>query len=63
MNPTTPGTRIELVATGDMFTELKPGDRGTVTYKDAAGTVFIAWDGGSRLGLVPDEDTWKEVGQ
>lgn len=58
-----PGERVELVATSDPYTDLRPGDRGSVTAVDDLGTVHVAWDGGSRLGLVPGEDRWTRVGQ
>jgi len=32
------------------FTDLKPGDRGTVDFIDDMGTVFVNWDRGSTLG-------------
>jgi hypothetical protein len=53
------GDRIELVHTGDPYTNLKPGDRGTVAMVDSMGTVHVRWDNGSNLGLVPGEDAWK----
>jgi len=55
------GQRVELVYTSDPYTELKPGDRGTVSYVDDTGTVHIDWDSGSKLGLLPGIDQWKEV--
>lgn len=57
-----PGERVELVRTIDPYTHLSPGSRGTVTAVDALGTVHVAWDSGSRLGLVPGEDRWQMVG-
>jgi len=53
--------RIELVSTTDMFTQLHPGDKGTVTHVDDLGTVHINWDNGSSLGMIPDEDTIKKI--
>ncbi len=58
---TNQGDRIELVYTSDEHTNLEPGDRGTVTGVDDVGTVHVAWDSGSRLGLVPGEDRYKTV--
>lgn len=51
-----PGERVRLVRTTDPYTHLQPGDRGTVLRVDDAGTVHIAWDCGSTLGMVPGED-------
>jgi len=53
--------RIELISTTDLYTELKPGDLGTVDFVDDLGTIHINWDNGSQLGLVPDEDQFKTV--
>ena len=50
------GDRIQLVSTTDSFTNLKPGDKGTVRLIDDLKTVHINWDNGSSLGMVPNED-------
>jgi hypothetical protein len=50
------GTRVELVSMNDPFTNLKPGDKGTVDFVDDTGTVFVNWDKGSTLGVVYGED-------
>ncbi len=55
------GTRIELRYISDPHTELKPGALGTVTMIDALGTIHVAWDSGSTLGLIPGEDRWAEA--
>ena len=55
------GKRIELISTSDPYTELKPGDLGTVDFVDDLGTIHINWDNGSQLGLVPGEDQYKIV--
>lgn len=50
------GDRVELIHTGDPYTNLRPGDRGVVTdVRDALGEpqVWIDWDGGSRLAMLP----------
>lgn len=56
--PPTKGTRVRLEFTSDPHTSLKPGDEGTVAFTDDLGTVFVDWDTGSGLGLVPGEDEW-----
>ena len=53
------GKQIELISTSDPYTELKPGDRGTVDFVDDMGTIHVNWDNGSHLGLVPVEDRYK----
>lgn len=50
------GTRVELIRMNDPYTNLKPGDKGTVSYVDDTGTVFVNWDNGSSLGVVYRED-------
>ena len=50
------GKRIELISTTDPYTELKPGDQGTVDFVDDTGTIHVSWDNGSQLGLFPGED-------
>ena len=52
------GKKVELVFTDDSFTLLKPGDRGVVNFVDDTGTVFVHWENGSSLGLVPNVDKW-----
>lgn len=57
------GDRVELERCGDEFTRLTPGDQGTVRLVDSMGTVHVDWDSGSKLGLVPGEDRWKNLGK
>ncbi len=52
------GDRIELRHTGDPYTDLEAGAKGTVTGIDALGTIQVKWDSGSTLGMVPGEDTY-----
>jgi hypothetical protein len=49
---------VELVHTSDPYTQLKPGDKGTVQFTDDLGTLHVRWDSGSSLGLVPRKDHW-----
>jgi hypothetical protein len=50
-----PGERVELVATTDPYTRLRPGDRGTVTSvtDHPEPTIDIRWDNGSTLAILP----------
>jgi len=48
------GDRVVLVHCTDPHTNLKPGDAGTVRAVDGLGTVHVAWDSGSRLGICED---------
>lgn len=50
------GTRVELVSMNDPYTNLKPGDKGTVNFVDDTATVFVNWDNSSTLGVVYSED-------
>jgi hypothetical protein len=57
---TAKGDRIELIHTNDPYTNLRPGDRGTVVLVDDLGTPHVVWDNGSSLGLVrEDGDSWR----
>ena len=56
-----PGTRITLVYTSDPYSDLQPGAEGTVMFTDSIGTVHVAWDNGSTLGMVPQEDWWDAI--
>ena len=49
-----PGDRVALVRTDDPHTRLRPGDQGTVTlWNPGVGQLFIAWDSGSSLIMLP----------
>ena len=52
----TPGTRVMLIRMSDPYTNLRQGDRGTVTLVDDIGTIHVNWDCGSSLGVVFGED-------
>ncbi len=55
------GDRVELVATSDTDTALRPGDRGRVTRYHAGDgylvgpVVHVDWDSGSKLSMLIDE--------
>jgi len=57
------GKRIELISTSDPYTNLRPGDRGTIDFVDDMGTIHVTWDNGSTLGLVPGEDQYRFVNE
>ncbi len=54
------GTRIEL---SDMAgeTEMPAGLTGTVEFVDDRGQIHMKWDNGSRLALIPEEDSFKKI--
>ncbi len=52
-----PGTRVELDHMDDPYNrKLTTGSRGTVVAVDDIGTIHVAWDCGSRLGVCYGED-------
>ena len=51
-----PGTRVMLIRMNDLHTKLRRGERGTVVCVDDIGTIHVAWDCGSTLGIVFRED-------
>lgn len=54
----TPGTRVELVRTSDIYTMLRPGERGTVQRSgvhDRCRVIDVNWDNGSTLSMLIDE--------
>lgn len=55
------GCRVELVSMNDPYTKLRPGDQGNVIAVDDIGTVHIAWDNGSSLGVAYGEDVIRRL--
>lgn len=59
--------RVELLATGDPYTDLRPGDRGELirSYIDPWGdrVIDVRWDTGSNLSLIRGEDSWRVVAE
>lgn len=52
-----PGTRVELDHMDDPYNRKQfPGSRGTVVAVDDIGTIHVAWDCGSSLGVCYGED-------
>lgn len=53
-----PGVRVKLMHMEDPYRpDLKAGVLGTVIAVDDIGTIHVAWDGGSSLGVVYGADT------
>lgn len=59
------GDRVELVYTSDSYTNLEPGDRGTVTDVEVdhppivprpTRKFWVDWDNGSTLAMIEGED-------
>ena len=57
----TSGTRVMLIRMSDPYTNLRQGDRGTVTMVDDIGTIHVNWDRGSTLGVVFGEDECRRI--
>lgn len=53
-----PGVRVELISMDDVYSNLKEGDRGTITKVSPNGDIQVNWDNGSRLSLLPGEDSF-----
>ena len=58
-----PGTRIELISMKDPYAPVTAGTRGTVKFVDSIGTIFPEWDNGRSLGVVPGEDSFRNLTQ
>ena len=57
----TAGTRVMLIRMSDPYTNLRNGDRGTVTMVDDIGTIHVNWDRGGTLGVVFGEDECRRI--
>lgn len=55
------GTRVALIQMDDPYSKLIPGDQGTVTGVDDAGSVMISWDRGSSLSAVYGVDRIRKI--
>jgi hypothetical protein len=52
------GKRVTLIRMEDPYTDLRPGDKGTIKGEDHMGHILVNWDRGSSLSLVPDVDEY-----
>ena len=55
------GDRVKLIRCDDPYTKMEPGAEGTVKFIDSLGTVFVDWDEGGSLGLIPHIDQWVTI--
>lgn len=53
------GTRVQLVSMEDPYSPIAPGTEGEVAFIDDAGSIFMKWDNGSSLALIPGEDSFR----
>jgi hypothetical protein len=49
------GKRVRFLRSSDPYTKLVYGDEGVVMSVDDLGTVHVAWDNGSTLGMITEE--------
>ncbi|MBO5126053.1 MAG: DUF4314 domain-containing protein, partial [Clostridia bacterium] len=57
------GARIELQMMGSDPRPIEPGTRGTVDHVDDLGTIHCTFDNGRRLGIIPEEDSFRVLTQ
>ncbi|MDR1630695.1 MAG: DUF4314 domain-containing protein [Oscillospiraceae bacterium] len=55
------GTRIELNSLCNDERDMPSGLRGTVTGMDDQPALFMKWDNGRSLSLLPDEDSFRKL--
>jgi hypothetical protein len=55
------GTKIELERMNDPYRDMPRGVKGIVDIVDDAGQIHCIWENGSRLALIPGEDTFHVV--
>ena len=53
-----PGTRIRLNSMEDPYHPILPGTEGEVDFVDDKGQIFMKWDNGRTLPLIPGEDSF-----
>ena len=67
VKPDVVGKRIKLIRTDDPYTDLKPGDKGTVVnlpelpYEDTPFKIWVQWDSGSILAMLEGHDDYRTV--
>jgi hypothetical protein len=67
IKPVVLGKRIELIRTANPYTDLKPGDRGTVvdvselSYEDKPSKVWVLWDSNLRLTILEGHYDYRMV--
>lgn len=52
------GKRIRLIKMTNDPDPIEPGTEGVIDHIDATGTLFVNWDNGRTLGIVPNEDKY-----
>ena len=55
------GAEVELVFMDDIYRTMPAGLKGKVLFIDSIGTIHVAWENGSSLGVVWNADVVKNV--
>lgn len=55
------GSRVRLVEMNYPYTQLLPGEMGTVDMVDSVGTIHVNWDCGSTLGVAFGADPCERI--
>jgi hypothetical protein len=55
------GTKVRLIHMNDPYAVMPEGLKGTVSFVDDVGTIFVDWENGSKLGVVLGEDSIQKV--
>ena len=55
------GTRVQLDSMGDDPNPVLNGTKGTVSFVDDIGTVFVNFDNGRSLGICPEVDRFHKI--
>lgn len=56
-----PGCRIRLLRDSDTEPGLREGMEGEVMMVDSLGTIHVAWDNGTSLGIIPETDRYQVI--
>ena len=56
-----PGTRLMLLHMNDPYAPVPDGMRGTVDFIDDRSQIFMKWDNGRTLPIVPGEDSFRKL--
>lgn len=56
-----PGSRVRLIESRDAISPIPTDSEGTVEFIDDLGTIFVDWDSGRNLGLIPGEDRFERI--
>lgn len=55
------GTRVQIDSMGDDPNPVLNGTKGTVSFVDDIGTVFVNFDNGRSLGICPEVDKFHKI--